>query len=547
MMFAPSWPEALILLGTVGIGAALVTYLVLRFFVWSRAKSSSLEHIRKHALWTGIIAWVLSSLVGANRAGIYDPDKFDADDWSTVPWLALIAPIMAALAVHAIGQASWPTPKSEKRTAVMEFRRVRDYVEPALGWTVAGVFTLSACFVACLFFAPGFISANSVILGDYGQSIQTHHGRAPGYVPAIALSAALLVLVIGTLLVMRFIASRRSLESLTPGQNKTLRSIGMNRLLRVSATVASGLAVIAGNYLLQPHPDSTTTSWVNWLAIVNVVVLIAMLGWKPPSLGPATDDAGYTAWQVHALSAPLTSTAGLAAEKLSNAATAAVLPAALLGVALGYAMRHYFGLIGIVTMAAVFMLLAYLALELLLQRNYAKPGAPPRTVRVLLPWPMYLALAVAAAGLVLALLNSHGVAASGGANSWDGLDAPAAMCRVPAIAALTILVVAGVAAWIVLSRPGLDKTPATLDRALRRRSLFRLARTLAGAWFAILGMLLIMVPVAPDPHPLVPRFESGVFGVLCNVIAALVAFYPMRRLTQDDFTPAQQSTNSMGG
>lgn len=541
-MFAPSWMELLALVGTIGIGAAMVTYLALRLFVWSRAKSKSLEHIRKHALWTGVIAWALSSLAGANRAGIYDPDTFHADDWSTVSWFALIAPITAVVAVHAIGQASWPAPKSEKRTAVLEFRRARDYVEPALGWTVAGVFTLSACVVAYLFFAPGFVSANSVILGDSGQSIQTHQGRVPGYVPATALSVALLVLSIGTLLVMRLIASRRSLEALTPGQNKALRTIGMNRLLRISATVASGLAAIAGNYLVQPPPDSTTTSWVNWLAIVNMVVLIAMLLWKPPVLVQEADDAptladgGSSPWLA----------ASPAAAKLADSATGAVVPAAIVGGLLGYALRHWLGLMGTVGMAAVFILLTYGALEILLRRNYAAVGTKRSKLGVWLPWPMYFALAAAAVGLVLAILNAYSVATSGGANSWDGLDAPAAMYWVPAIAALTILATAIAAAWVVLSRPGLNNTPSSLDRALRRRSLFRIARTVAGGWFALLGILLIMVPMAQDPNPLAPRFESGVFGVLCNVIAVLVVFYPMRRLTQEDLAQAQQSTTSVG-
>ncbi|MGO2541960.1 MAG: hypothetical protein ACTH8J_12490 [Specibacter sp.] len=542
-MLGINWMELLVLVGTIGVGAAVVVYLALRMFVWSKAESQSLEHIRKHALWTGIIAWVFSSLTGAGRAGLYDPNRLQPTHWHTIPWFAIIAPAVAVVAVHAIGQTTWPAPKSAKRKAVLEFRRTRHYIQPALGWTVAGIFALTVIVLVFLFFAPGFIGPNSVILGDYGQSIQTHFGRAPGYVLATVLTAALAILAAGTALAMRLISSRRSLEALTPEQNTTLRIIGMNRLLRVSATVASGLAAVAGNYLVQPAPDSTATSWVNWLGIVNMAVLIAMLFWKPPFLDSPTDDPGYNTLHVPGASSALASDDGPAAAKLTNSAGAAVLPAAIVGAAVGYAMHGSFGLTGIVAVATLFVLLAHLAMEFLLRRNYGTPGAPRSKLRVFLPRPMYFAFAVATIGMVLALMNAHRVAASGSQNSWDGLDAPAAMYWIPGIAALGVLAVGLAVMRFILTRPGLGNAPSALDRTLRRRSLFRIARTVTGSWFAILGILLIMVPVAPDSNPLMPRFESGFFGLLCNVIAVLVAFYPMRAFTPADFTPAGNTTS----
>lgn len=546
-MLGANWMEVLVLVGTIGVGAAVVVYLALRLFVWSKAESRSLEHIRKHALWTGIIAWAFSGLTGAGSAGVFAPDQFHAaqDPWSIMPWTSLLIPATAVVAVHAIGQATWPAPKSAQRMAVLEFRRTRDYVQPLLGWTVLGVFIFSAAILAITFFAPGFDPSTPATATESHQSSANIMGRVPGYVLATALTTAFAILTAGTVLVMRLIARRRSLESLTLEQNKSLRSIGMNRLLRVSATVAAGLASIAGEFLARPAPTSGITSWTNWAGLVNMAVLVVMLFWKPAFLDSPTDDAGYNVLHVPGASAPPNAGDGPAAAKLNNSAGAALFPAAIVGAAVGYAMHGWFGLTGIVAASAVFALLAHLALEFVLRRNYATPGAPHASLGVLLPWPMYFAFAVATVGMVLALIGAHGVAASNGPNTWDGLDAPAALYLVPGIAALAILTIGLAAMRFVLVRPVLNNVPASLDRTLRRRSLFRIARTVTGSWYAILGILLVMVPVAPDANPLMPQFESGVLGLLCIVIALLIAFYPLRAFTPSDFMPAAKNHTSL--
>ena len=282
-MFDSSWMERIFFMGMIGVVVTVLAYLVLRMFVWSKAASKSLEYIRRHALWTGLIAWAFSSLAGAGQAGttIYGQFAESQNPWVTIPWAQLLLPATAVIAVHAIGQATWPAPKDNKRTAVLEFRRVRDYVPPALGWTVLGIFLFSAAVTLFLATARGFEAVASPVPTARGLWVL---GRIDGWVLALALSAALILLAAGTLLVMRLIASRRSLEALTPEQNKTLRIIGINRLLRVSATVASGLAAIAGNYLVQPIPGSDVMSYTNWLALFNMAVLITMLFWKPPAL-----------------------------------------------------------------------------------------------------------------------------------------------------------------------------------------------------------------------------------------------------------------------
>ncbi|WP_129587161.1 hypothetical protein [Arthrobacter alpinus] len=537
MMFDINWMELLVLVGTVGVSAAVVAYLALRMFVWSKAASKSIEHIRKHALWTGVIAWAFSGLTGANRAGIYNPDQLQAEPWATIPWLAILGPVVAVVAVHAIGQSTWPAPKSPRRVAVLEFRSTRDYVSPALGWTVAGIFTLTAATLALLFFAPGFISATSVILGESGQSIQTQHGRTPGYVLATALSAGFLLLTVGTVLVMRLIASRRSLENLTPEQNNTLRTIGMNRLLRVSATVASGLAAVAGNYLSQPAPDSTATSWVNWLAIVNAAVLIAMLLWKPPFLDSPTDDAGYNALFNTGRSAATSAGDGPAAAKLSNAAGITAPLAGTLGLVAGWLATPWFGWLGPLTLALVFVLLSHLCLELVLRKNYATPGTTRTRLKAAVPTTLILAIAVGGLGLIPLLIMVSGIN-RGGMYDWPGFGNSAPHFLVPLVCAVALLCAGAASACVVLLRPGLSNASELLDRTLRRRSLFRIYRTVGGGLFALLGAAFLAVGTEPTFGTESANSAFGIVGALCFVVAATLCFYPVRGFTPADFMPA---------
>lgn len=536
-MFGINWMEMLVLVGILGIGATVIAYVFLRLFVWTKGQSKSLEYIRRHAYWTGLIAWAVSSLSGANRAGIYDLGQFYPTDFATIPWLSILGPIVTVIAVHAIGQSTWPTPKAPRRVAVLEFRRTRDYIASALGWTVAGVFTLTAAVIAFLFFAPGFVSATSVVAGGNGQTIQTEYGRAPGYVLATALGIGFLLLAAGTLLVMRLIASRRSLEHLTPEQNRTLRCIGMNRLLRVSATVASGLGAIAGNYWMQSAPDSVTTSSTNWLAIINMMVLIAMLLWKPPFLDTDTDDAGYNTLFNSGRSVETSAGDGPAAAKLSDAAGVTAPIAGTLGLLIGLLTIPWFGWLGPLTLSLVFVLLSHLGLELLLRKNYATPGTTRTPLKAAVPITLIVVLAVGGLGLIPMLTMVSGLNA-GGMYDWPGFGGFSPHFLVPLICALAIVCAGASSAVVVLRRPGLGNASDLLDRTLRRRSLLRIARTVGAGLFALLAAACLVVGTEPTLGGQSANSEFGIIGACCLVVAAILCFYPVKSFTPADFVPA---------
>ncbi|ALE07060.1 hypothetical protein AL755_18950 [Arthrobacter sp. ERGS1:01] len=529
-MLAPNPAELIVLIGTVGVIVALLVYLYQRLVKWAPRQDKSLEHVRKHALWTGVIAWALSSLSGGNRAGllpagqVIDPANpsatIPADPWATIPFMALFGPIAAVLLVHLVGQLTWPAPKSPKRVAVLEFRRVRAFMEPALAWTVLGVFALSAGTLIWLAFAPGFPALPARTTTD-GSSFATPDGRVPGWVLATALGAALITLALGTYGVMRLIASRRSLENLSHEQNSTLRVIGMNRLLRVSATVASGLGAIAGNFLFQPSPESPT----NWLVLANIAVLFAMLWWRPPALKATSDPYDSRTPQ------------GNPALRLADSGAAAVVPAAVVGVLAGALLTTWFGWLGPALTGIIFVLLTYGGLEVLLRRNYATPGRSRNRLDDALPWPLYAALAIAASGLVLAinLALRAATAGLGGSEGWYGQGGPTSLILVPASCALAVAAAGSLAAWPVLRRPGLNQATPRMDADLRRRSLFRIARTVAAGWFAILGALLLDVPWETDPNPLAVQLNMPAIGGISIALAALLLIYPVRRLAPADY------------
>jgi len=538
---APNFFEILVVFAPVVAIICVVLYLILRFAVWAPKRDKMLDAVRKHALWTGVIAWALSSLAPATQAGVYPSGQLQAvgSPWALIPWFAIFAPVVAVLGVHAIGQASWPAPKSPQRAAVLEFRRARDFVEPALGAVVLGVFIFSAGALVWLAFTPGFAALEplSSIVGT--GWVGAVNGRIEGYVLAAALGGALLVLTLGTLLVMRLIASRRSLEALTAEQNRTLRVIGMNRLLRVVATVASGLAGIAGNFMVQPMPDpnASTMSWFNWLGLVNVIILIVMLAWKPPPLtapGDATDPSATA-------SEPAMGD-GPAAAKLGDSAQSVILPAVIFLVVGAAVLLPWLDGVALMATGAIVLLLTYAGTELLLRRNYARPGRSRHHLQKLLPWPLWAALILATAGLALVLARLSTDSAMG--------TIPSSYILTPLVYVLAVLAVGSLAAWTVLRRPALNNASTSFDALLRRRSLFRISRTVAAGWFAILGGSLQAIPYEADTNPLAiqPNFQA--IGILCLVIGALILVFPMRKLTRADFVgsdPAAQPYTASAG
>ncbi|WP_120523246.1 hypothetical protein [Arthrobacter celericrescens] len=510
-------------------GGAAIVYLFLRFVVWAPRTGSTAATVSQHALWVGIIGWMASSLQGAIRAGQIDLMNAHAPSAPEQLLTALGWPVAATLAVHAIGQWSYPAPRQSQRHAELSVRRIRDFLPRGLAWTVAGVFVFSAGAILWVSRLPGFDPVRAITAPDGSYSHAAQSGRIPGAELAAWLGGALLLLALGTLLVLWLIARRRQLETLDAGDNRALRRLAMNRLLRTVATVASGLAAIAGNFAMLPPPGVIPSSMFNLPALVNIVVLLAMWWWRPgelPSL--AAIDKQREA------SSPTRS--GHAAARLSASigvwlGLVAALPL-FIGLFLIQAMSAAggWGLPAWVAVIAALILLAVAAGEWLTGNNY---GSRETAV----DWPRQpvsrglLGTAIIGGLLlcVVLVLTAVGQGILHEAPAW------------PAVVVLTagVLLAGAAALWSVRRRRGIPVSEGTagLDGALRAITVYRIARTLAAYFVVQAGVLLMMLshaftPLLEDPTSFVPQDQPAVItaGAIIATLGVAIAVTPVRAL-----------------
>ncbi|MFE4198318.1 hypothetical protein ACFRJ9_20925 [Paenarthrobacter sp. NPDC056912] len=524
----------LLLLGPV-VGAVIV-YLFLRMQVWSKPQA---ESVASHGLWVGIIGWMASSLQGAMNTGILtvNPTGPSAPTASGQIAGALAWPILACLTVHALGQLSYPAPKAPRRYAELTVRRIRDFLPRKLAWTTAAVFVFAALVIAWVAALPGHTPVLPTPPGqappsDNGYRGQGQEGRIPGWELAAWLGGALVVLAAGTLLVLVFIARRRQLETLNGDDNRALRSIATNRLLRTVATIAAGLASIAGNFAAQPAPGAMwQSSWFNYVGIVNMAVLLVMWWWRVPQL-PSLVNAQKA-----------TSAGSIRADPQTHGAVRLTLSTgAALGVVGGLAglagwvsfmfvpgpVLRPIALPAAVAIVAALVLLAITCGELLLARNYGTANAP-------IHWPGQpvsrgLLSFAAGSGLVFAAVVT--VTAIG-----QRLLLPA-MPSWPGIIAMS-LVVAFAGSLAVLAarrRHGITESDGHqgLDAALRAITMYRIVRMLAA--YCLGQAAAVLLTSAEAWGTLFPAFDrigpspAIMAGAILAAVAGIVAITPVRSL-----------------
>jgi hypothetical protein len=491
-------------------------YALLRWVIRTPGGGATPITAAQHAYWVGIIGWLASSLQPAANAGILRA-PFPNTTAGTVDILPALAwPVLGCLAVHAIGQLSYPGPRLPRRQATLKVRRVRDFLPRPLAWTVLTIFVAAAGHIAWTATLPGFapVPYESRPAPDNQYVTYGADGRIPGIELAACLGGALICLAAGTLLVLALITHRRRLEALTPGDNDLLRTIAMNRLLRTVATIASGLAAIAGNHAARPDPFDGTGSWFNPAGLLNLVVLLVMWWWAPPRL------AGGAAGRVlHTDPHPATKLSVSIGPAMGLAVLVPVVAVLLIpGAITGHPAVS-------VAISAAAVLAVVAAGEVLLHRNYGDPGEPRHWPRQPVS-PAMLSTAIVATALltgvtvIVAVRQAElAVPASWGATAWTSV----------AVTVTSMLPLA-----TVRRRRSVPAPVPGLDAALRAITLHRVVRTLAAFFTVQAGVLLMAVgdglhavsPLGPGPWD-VWQAAPGI-GVLLAAAGAVIAVIPVR-------------------
>lgn len=491
-------------LGSVGpfvvLGPLLLAagvYAVLRWVIVAPGGKATPESISQHALWIGIMGWMGSSLQGVASAGIVrgSPVFPQAPDSLVEIVPALAWPVLAVLAVHAVGQFTYPQPRRVRRVAALSVRRIADFMPRRLAWTTAGIFVATALVVCWIATLPGFEAVPPAHAppppgpsndGAANQNFDPfgRDGRIPGYELAACLGGALFVLAMGTFAILWLIARRRQLETLDIADNDLLRSIAMNRLLRTVATVAGGLLAVATNYAALPDPSQPLPgAWGNYWGFISLAILLVMWAWRPPRLSSLLErhpDRSLAASREAAQPATKLVVSIGAALPLVGVG----LPVLVLVISGGYALMALPHVLPALMAGAV--LLTISAGEILLQRNYGQAGLP----KALPPQPVSPSLFTVAVVSAAAFLAVLAVTIQGDFTAGGILHGPEYRWLGSAIAAAGVAVLAVVPLLLILHRKNCGGNVSGLDAALRGISIYRLVRTVAAFFLAQAGLLL---------------------------------------------------------
>lgn len=531
-------------------------YLLLRWVVRTPGGGTSAVTVSQHALWVGVLGWLASSLQAAANAGILPLDGTSPALTSPAGILSALAwPVLGCLTVHAIGQLSYPGPKLTRRQAILEVRRVRDFLPRRLAWTVLAIFAGAALHIAYVAALPGYDPIPYSTIQDSEGSFRPvgGEGRIPGHLLAACLGAAWLTLTVGTALVLALISRRRQLEGLSPQENDVLRTIAMNRLLRTVATIAAGLGAVAGNFAVRPDPAAGSTGWINPAGFVALVVLLAMWAWAPPKLpGANTGGTGLRPAESPA------SAHGATKLSVSVGAAMGVAPVAAAGLAIfvpgflvpgtGFPGQQ---MLFLPLLAATVLLVAG-AGELLLQRNYGSPGIPRTSPRQAVS-PALLATAITAAVLYVAITAVTAV------GEWKlreaGFvwplrpDSPTGGSTAWAVAAAATAVVAAIACWPIVvarQRRSISSNVPGLDAALRAITVHRVVRTLAAYCTAQAGVILLAASSAWPPALDLPVASwtatwqpAMIAGAMLAAVGVLIAVIPVRGFARVPASPGR--------
>ncbi|AJT41773.1 hypothetical protein [Psychromicrobium lacuslunae] len=504
MPFLPPWP---LLFGGL---LALLIFSLIRWFFWRPSAENSVAQARSHAFWTALVALYVSWLNANPTPGRLDPiaGYFDeagnwqqqgpvSDGWQSGFWL-LLSPIVGFLGIYFLGQLSFPKPRETLRSAQVSRRRVLDFLPKRLAIFTLTVIGLCAFLVGGIANQKGFPPSQQP--NDHFPEARTSFNTLPGRIDGLTMASmlwiALGILTIGVLIVLWVIARRRSLENLSENNNAILRTISMNRLLRIAVLSAISVLSVGRNYAwIQPASAaqgwSEPTLWgVSFNAVFPFTLLATVLVvfWRPPRLGDP-DDLAAQSWLAQLSTQQRADRFALS---YSNAVRylLALLLVVLGGCALGIAFnntRSSIPVLGSLLLLGLGIVcqLVLITGELLIQTKFGSelsPASTPPTLSLSQLVPRWLVISALGALLLFLIALSYAI----GSNNylswwWVGLGT------------LALLMLSSLTVLLTIHRKPFALTSPEVDVLHRRVTGFRALRLLCASLLALSGHLVLLV------------------------------------------------------
>ncbi len=300
----------LALLGLVLVPAAVVGLVVLLVLL-SRATPGPLPvtavAARRHAIATMALALavaVIAVAVGLRIAALTSGLRVGLAI-GLVPALGGLG----FLAVHSIGEATWPRPAGELRRASLERRTVRDVVPPVMLRAAAA--WSASLLVALLAFGLAAADTGRAVTVTFAESSSTS-GPFPGWFYGLPLLGAAAVVIAGTWGVLHQIATRPTVAQTAPRWDLALRRLSAHRVLRGTQTVLGlmlvGVLLVAGSALLNAGRGTSvngvtqtdtlaSTTGTGLMVAAGIVLLttlaLAVVPGRPASLDAEVSDPGH--------------------------------------------------------------------------------------------------------------------------------------------------------------------------------------------------------------------------------------------------------------
>ncbi len=210
------------------------------------------------------------------------------------------------LAVHAVGELTWPRPTGTVRAASLSRRTVRDIAPRGLRvlvWSLT-VAVAAAVVVGGLTAAPDGRSMSRAT-----ETTMSAVSPYPGWFYGVPLLIAAIVVLAGTEAVLRLVAQRAAVVGVDTSWDLALRRLSAHRILRAAqvplALTLSGVLVLGSSAAARlDHPGVGVLAGVGALVSLGSVLVLCLPGRAPGD----PEHAGRTA-SAQAADAPLHATA----------------------------------------------------------------------------------------------------------------------------------------------------------------------------------------------------------------------------------------------